>query len=280
MSRRQGNSIHWCYTLFASSTNSLKQTQRNDWTPNTLLTESTNRQAPVVHILLLRWFLVAPKMTRLISKMLKMLKITVSCSYTLQFHINIIWEYMKEKRLSQALDLGTHFFFDYKKEKAETPSFRWLWFIPQRWLWSGCARSSPRVTNPARGRVCTRAPGHLLWEGLPSENAGCETKPVCEVLGEKEARSDRISCSSPAHRAAPAPPGGCSRWAQLGMLGISPVSVCRVTAVSPLCHPAQGSQCPQHRGAAPPGLSSAVLLALSSSKKNSLVRGVPHTVRT
>lgn len=51
------------------------------------LTDSTNRQTPVVHILLLRWLLVALKMTRLISKMPKLRKITVSCS---QIYYNFI----------------------------------------------------------------------------------------------------------------------------------------------------------------------------------------------
>lgn len=30
---------------------------------------------------------------------------------------------MKEMRLSQDLDLGTHFFFEHKKENVETPLF-------------------------------------------------------------------------------------------------------------------------------------------------------------
>lgn len=38
---------------------------------------------------------------------------------------------MKKMRLSQDLDVGTHFYFEYKREKVETPSFRWPWLITQ-----------------------------------------------------------------------------------------------------------------------------------------------------
>lgn len=55
--------------------------------------------------------------------MLKLLKVTVPSSHTLQFYIHFLWEHMKEMRLSQDLDLGTHFFFEHKKENVETPSF-------------------------------------------------------------------------------------------------------------------------------------------------------------
>lgn len=63
--------------------------------------------------------------------MLKLFKITVPCSHTLQFYIHFLCDCIKEMRLRQDLDFSMHLFFEYKKKKVETPLFRWPWFIIQ-----------------------------------------------------------------------------------------------------------------------------------------------------